>query len=120
MDSSNPKPSEGEIDFRKQLSGLTNEQLLGYLDQLLLELERRLLDYARSGHEIDAMADEGLVLAVRAGARVKQAQSSAAHTAGHLQVVGIGDWRPSSIDPSWRDDPRLTRPDADRGEPHNE
>ena len=79
MDSSNPKPSEEEIDFRKQLSGLTNEQLLGYLDQLLLELERRLLDYARSGHEIDAMADEGLVLAVRAGARVKQAQSSAAH-----------------------------------------
>ena len=67
MDSSNPKPSEEEIDFREQLLGLTNEQLLGYLDQLLLELERRLLDYARSGHEIDAMADEGLVLAVRAG-----------------------------------------------------
>jgi hypothetical protein len=120
VESSEPKPAEGDINLRGQLSGLTNDQLLGHLDELLLELERRLLDYAKSGHEIHAMADEGLVLAARAGARLRQAQSSAAHTAGHLQVVGIGHWRPTSIDPSWKDDPRLTRPPGDRGEPEDD
>lgn len=120
MESSTPEPFEESIDLGGQLSGLTNEQLLGYLDQVLLELERRLLNYARTGHEINAMADEGLVLAARAGARLTQAQSSAVHTAGHLQVVGIGAWRPTSIDPSWRGDPRLIRPLEGEADPQDE
>lgn len=75
---------------------------------MLLELERRLLRYARTGHELQEMADEGLVLAVRATARLGQAQSSAAHTAGHLQVVGIGEWNPASTQPGWSDDERVS------------
>jgi hypothetical protein len=95
-------PSEGDI------TEIPNPELLERLDLLLLELEQRLLRYARSGHEIQQMADEGLLLAVRAAARLAQAQSSAAHTAGHLQVVGVGTWSPTSTQPAWSDDARVT------------
>src|SRR3990170_8709731 len=94
--------------FEQALASLPNAELLRTLDLVLLELERRLLRYAQTGHELLEMADEGLVLAVRAAARLGQAQSSAAHTAGHLQVVGIGDWSPTSTQPGWSDDPRAT------------
>jgi hypothetical protein len=90
------------------LASLPNAELLGALDRVLLELERRLLRYARIGPELLEMANEGLVLAVRAGARLGQAQSSAVHAASHLQVVGIGEWTPSTTNPSWSDDPRIT------------
>jgi hypothetical protein len=90
------------------LSGLSNADLLSALDQVLVELERRLLHYARRGPEILEMADEGLVLATRAGARLRQAGSAAGHTAGHLQIVGVGDWQPRSISPAWSDDERVT------------
>jgi len=89
------------------LPHLGNEQLLACLDLVLLEAERRLLRYARRGPEILQMADEGLVFAVRSGARLRQAQSAAAHCAGHLQVLGVGTWRPQSTNPGWADDPRL-------------
>jgi exonuclease VII small subunit len=95
-------------DFEQVLASLPNGELLTALDLVLLELERRLLRYARTGHELLEMADEGLVLAVRAGARLGQAQSSAVHTAGHLQVVGVGEWSPTSTQPGWSDDPRAT------------
>ena len=53
------------------------------------------------------MADEGLVLAARAKARLGQSLSAAQHTEGHLQVVGVGEWRPTSARPSWNAEPRL-------------
>ena len=53
------------------------------------------------------MADEGLLLSVRAGARLRQAESAAGHTAGHLQVLGVGGWEPESTNPRWSDDPRV-------------
>jgi hypothetical protein len=59
------------------------------------------------GGEMLAMADEGLGLAARSGARLNQAQSAASHTASHLQVVGFGEWSPRSTNPSWADDPRV-------------
>jgi hypothetical protein len=102
-------------DPADELAGLSNLELLRALDGLLVEVERRLLEYARSGHEIAEMADEGLVLATRTGARLRQTQSAAAHAAGHLQIVGVGSWRPRSIDPNWNDDPRITgSPPPDR------
>ena len=93
------------------LAGLaerSNEELLGLLDSVLLELERRLLRYARSGPEIIQTADEGLVLSVRSGARLRQALSAAGHAASHLQVLGVGDWRPETTNPGWSDDSRVT------------
>lgn len=101
-------------DFEQTLASLPNPELLGAVDLVLLELERRLLRYARSGHELLDMANEGLVLAVRAAARLGQAQSSAAHAAAHLQVLGVGDWSPTSTQPGWADDPRAI---AERDEP---
>ena len=94
-------------EVRGLVSGIPNDQLLGALDSVLLELERRLLNYARIGPEMLETANEGLVLAVRAGARLGQAQSSATHAAGHLQLVGVGDWKPTSTRPGWSDDPRV-------------
>ena len=94
-------------EFRDALTEFPNEELLSALDVVLLEVERRLLHYARTGPELLEMADEGLVLAVRTAARLKQAQSSAAHASGHLQVVGVGEWTPRSTNPSWSDDPRV-------------
>ena len=97
------------------LPGSPNEELLAILDAVLLELERRLLRYAQAGAQIAGMADEGLVLAARSGARLRQAQSAAAHAASHLQVVGVGAWRPRSTNPGWADDPRVRG-----GEPEGE
>jgi hypothetical protein len=99
-----PSPAE---EVRQLVADLPNDELLAALDTVLLELERRLLRYARIGHEILEMANEGLVLAVRAGARLGQAQSAATHAAGHLQVIGIGEWKPTSTRPGWGDDPRV-------------
>jgi hypothetical protein len=96
----------------KALASLPNADLLTALDVVLLELEKRLMHYAQVGGEMLAMADEGLVLAARSGARLKQAQSAASHTAGHLQVVGVGEWSPRSTNPSWADDPRVAGNDA--------
>jgi hypothetical protein len=104
-----PIPDLGQV-----LTGLSNAELLATLDLVLVELERRLLRYAQVGPEILEMADEGLVLAARSGARLGQAQSSAAHTHGHLQLVGVGSWSPQRTAPSWSDDPRLfPEPDDD-------
>jgi hypothetical protein len=103
------------VDLAEQLPSLANPQLLETLDTVLLELERRLLRYAQVGHQLQQMADEGLVLSARAAARLGQAQSSAIHTQGHLQVVGVGGWRPTSTQPGWGDDPRLQRPDEPAG-----
>src|SRR5436309_13593906 len=94
-------------DFSEALASLGNADLLGALDLVLLELEQRLLRYAQLGAEILEMADEGLVLAMRSGARLVQAQSAAGHTQSHLQLVGVGDWRPTSTRPSWGSDPRV-------------
>ena len=101
------KPQETLSKLVKTVGELPNAELLESLDVILLELERRLLHYARVGPEVVAMADEGLVLASRAAARLSQAQSASAHTAGHLQIVGVGSWRPRSTSPSWSDDSRV-------------
>jgi hypothetical protein len=97
--------------IRESLGGLANHDLLMCLDMVLVELERRLLHYARVGGQALPMADEGLVLATRTAARLRQTQSATGHAAGHLQIVGVGDWRPSSTNPSWSDDPRVSGDD---------
>ena len=115
-----PQPNEREpvdpgplpTDLQQVLSGLPNAELLSALDLVLLELEKRLFRYARVGAEVLEMADEGLVLAVRTRARLTQAQSSAQHAESHLQLVGVGDWKPTSTRPSWNTEPRLTEEDA--------
>ena len=89
-------------------SDLSNAELLSRLDELLVEAERRLLRYSQSGHEILDMADEGLVLATRLAARLAQSQSAALHAQGHLQVMGVGGWQPTSTRPAWNADPRVT------------
>ena len=99
--------SEVLASLKSSLTSMPNTELLSSVDLVLLELERRLLHYSHVGHEMVPMADEGLVLASRAAARLRQAQSATSHTAGHLQVVGIGDWRPRSTSPLWSDDPRV-------------
>jgi len=95
-------------DYQEVLSALPNAELLGALDLTLLELERRLYRYAHIGPELLAMADEGLVLTVRARARLGQALSSAQHAEGHLQLVGVGEWKPTSTRPAWNTDPRVS------------
>ena len=57
-------------DYWRALADLDNAELLQALDLALLELEKRLYRYARVGPEFLQMADEGLVLAVRARARL--------------------------------------------------
>ncbi|MDQ3965078.1 MAG: hypothetical protein M3246_01280 [Actinomycetota bacterium] len=113
-----PEPNEQEPlepsnlptpDFEQALSNLSNAELLSALDLALLELEKRLYHYAHVGPELLQMADEGLVLAVRARARLGQALSSAQHAEGHLQVVGVGEWKPTSTRPAWNTDPRLSK-----------
>lgn len=111
-----PNPSEPlepnklpSADFERALSALPNIELLSTLDLALLELEKRLYHYAHVGPELIEMADEGLVLAVRAKARLGQALSSAQHAESHLQLVGVGDWKPTSTRPAWNTDPRLTK-----------
>ena len=95
-------------DYKEVLSALTNADLLSALDLALLELEKRLNHYAHVGPEVLEMADEGLILAVRARARLTQALSSAEHAESHLQLVGVGEWKPTSTRPSWNTDPRIT------------
>jgi hypothetical protein len=102
------EPTEPVPDFRQALSNLSNPELLSALDLALLELEKRLFRYAKVGPELLEMADEGLVLAARAKARLGQAHSAAQHAEGHLQVVGVGDWKPTGTRPSWNAEPRLT------------
>jgi hypothetical protein len=94
-------------DYRRALADLDNAELLQALDLALLELEKRLYRYAHVGPELLQMADEGLVLAVRAKARLGQALSSAQHAESHLQIVGVGEWRPTSTRPAWNTEPRL-------------
>ena len=101
------EPREPVPDYQQALSNLSNPELLSALDLALLELEKRLFRYAKVGPELLEMADEGLVLAARARARLGQSLSAAQHTEGHLQVVGIGEWRPTSTRPSWNAEPRL-------------
>ena len=101
--------AEGPVpDFEEALTNLSNAELLSALDLALLELEKRLYRYAHVGPELLEMADEGLVLAVRAKARLGQALSSAQHAEDHLQLVGVGEWKPTSTRPAWNTDPRLT------------
>jgi hypothetical protein len=95
-------------DYQEVLAALPNAELLNALDLSLLELEKRLYRYAHLGPELLEMADEGLVLAVRARARLGQALSSAGHAEGHLQLVGVGEWKPTSTRPSWDTDPRVS------------
>ena len=103
-----PEPNDLPTpDFEQALTALSNAELLSALDLALLELEKRLLRYARVGPEVVEMADEGLVLAVRARARLGQALSSAQHAEGHLQIVGVGEWSPTSTRPTWNTEPRL-------------
>src|SRR5215211_7037990 len=109
-----PHPKEEPVpDFEQALSNLTNPELLSALDLALLELEKRLFRYAKVGSELLEMADEGLVLAARAKARLSQSLSAAQHTEGHLQVVGVGEWKPTSTRPAWNAEPRLTNEDEE-------
>ena len=75
-------PEEPVPDFEQALSNLSNPELLSALDLALLELEKRLFRYAKVGPELLEMADEGLVLAARAKARLGQSLSAAQHTEG--------------------------------------
>ena len=94
-------------DYRRALADLDNAELLQALDLALLEIEKRLYRYAHVRPELLQMAAEGLVLAVRARARLGQALSSAQHAESHLQIVGVGEWRPTSTRPAWNTEPRL-------------
>jgi len=85
-------------DYQQALS---NPELLSALDLALLELEKRLFRYAKVGPELLEMADEGLVLAARAKARLGQSLSAAQHTEGHLQVVGVGEWSCMTDSAGW-------------------
>jgi len=96
----------------EQLASIDNPTLLALLDQVLLEFDRRLTRYAQEGQEVLDMADEGLILAVRVLARIAQTQSAAQHTQQHLQILGIGSWRPAAVRPTWNADPRVNRPEA--------
>lgn len=108
----------GELVARlREVATLGNDDLMAGLDIVLLEVERRLLHYARVGPEMLGMADEGLVLAVRSAARLRQAQSATAHATVHLQTVGVGEWKPTGTNPSWSDDPRVIH-DHDTGHGH--
>ena len=107
------EPREPVPHFEKALSNLTNPELLSALDLALLELEKRLFRYAKVGPELLEMADEGLVLAARAKARLGQSLSAAQHAEGHLQVVGVGEWQPTSTRPSWNAEPRVTNEDEE-------
>ena len=104
------KPNDDLIDGRDQkLRALRNDELLADLDLVLVELERRLFSYAHTEGQFQAMSDEGLVLAARSAARLGQAQSAAAHAQNHLQITGVGNWRPTSTRPGWNDDARVTQ-----------
>jgi hypothetical protein len=103
----------GALSHRASFRTDQRRELLSALDLALLELEKRLFRYAKVGPELLEMADEGLVLAARAKARLGQSLSAAQHTEGHLQVVGVGEWQPTSTRPSWNAEPRLTNEDEE-------
>ncbi len=116
-------PLEPTPDFRQALSNLSNRDLLSALDLTLLELERRLYRYAHEGEEIIDMADEGLLLASRAQARLGQALSAAEHTEAHLQLVGVASGIPPAPTPrgkTSRASPRMTlkKAPSSRSVPH--
>ena len=46
---------------------------------------------------------EDFVPLVREG----QALCSVQHAEGHLQMVGVGEWKPRSTRPGWNTEPRL-------------
>ena len=96
------------ITFSARTPPLQCPELLNALDLALLELEKRLFRYAEVGPELLEMADEGLVLAARAKARLGQALPAAQHAEGHLQIVGVGDWKLTGTSPAWNAEPRLT------------
>jgi len=100
------------MTFSARTPPLQCPELLSALDLALLELEKRLYRYAKVGPQLLEMADEGLVLAARAKARLGQALSAAQHAEGHPQIVGVGDWKPTSTRPSWNTEPRLTEEDS--------
>ena len=81
-------------DYREVLAALPNAELLSALDLTLLELERRLYRYAHVGPELLEMANEGLVLAVRARARKLDFSSSFSSVIGSRNetraITGIG------------------------------
>jgi hypothetical protein len=87
-----------------ELAGLSEQRLVPQA----VARTMRVCDYAKVGPELLEMADEGLVLAARAKARLGQSLSAAQHTEGHLQVVGVGEWKPTSTRPSWDTDPRVS------------
>src|SRR5829696_7675214 len=109
----NETPREPVPDFQQALSNLSNPELLSAPDLALLELEKRLFRYAKVGPELLEMADDGLVLAARAKARLGQSLSAAQHSEGHLQVVGVDEWQPTSTRPLWNAEPRLTSEDEE-------
>jgi len=103
-----PEPNEREEllepdelpypDYEQVLSALFNAVPLSALALALLELEKRLYQYAHVDPELLEMADEGLVGAGRESpARLGQALSSVQRVEGHLQVVGTGEWKATSI-----------------------
>ena len=110
------RPNVPVPDFEEALSNLTNPELLSALDLALLELEKRLYRYAHVGPELLQMADEGLVLAARSKARLGQALSSAQHAESHLQIVGVGEWRPTSTRPAWNTEPRIGQQEDGEGQ----
>jgi hypothetical protein len=86
-----PYPNEEPVpDFQKALSNLSNPELLSALDLALPELEKRLFRYAKVGPELLEMADEGLVLAARAKARLGQSLSAAQARGGPTAGGGGG------------------------------
>jgi TatA/E family protein of Tat protein translocase len=38
---------------------------------------------------------------------------SAQHAEGHLQIVGIGEWKPTSTRPGWNTEPRLNEEETE-------
>jgi hypothetical protein len=86
---------------------LPNPELLNALDLTLLELEKRLMRYARVGPELLEMADEGYYSPSGLGLGWP-GPLLAQHTEGHLQVVGVGEWKPTSTRPAWNTEPRLS------------
>jgi hypothetical protein len=47
-----------------------------------------------------------------AKARLGQALSAAQHAERHLQVVGVGEWKPFGSRPAWNAEPRLAEEDS--------
>lgn len=78
------EPGLPYADYMEVLGSLSNTELLEALDLGLLELEKRL----------------------------GQALSSAQHAEGHLQIVGVGAWKPTSTRSGWNTEPRLSQEEA--------